>query len=145
MHNKTTFPCLLWCMDACSVYNITIRKCRVVLTQCGQPSKASQISHDYLCFALNFLLPGKKETQFADWKCYIHQKHPQTMQRGQGAVDPRPFESAVGWGGVEGRCRDQRNVSETIRPSQRQSRRTGGSGVSARCRRTPYCHLVRVA
>lgn len=98
VHNKTTFPCSSWCMDACSVYSITTRKCRVVLTQCGQSSKATQTNHSYLCFALNFLLPGKKETQLADWKCYIHQQHPQTMQGGRGAADPQSFESAVGWG-----------------------------------------------
>lgn len=91
-------------------------------------------------FCLEF--PPSWKTQLAECKCYIHQRHLQTMLGGRGS-GPWSFESAVGWG--EGRWWDQKNVAESFRPSHWRSRRTGGSGVSARCQMTPCCHLVRVA
>lgn len=65
----TTFPHSLWCKDACSVYNITTRKCRVVLTLSlcmVSLQKASQNNHSYLCFVLNFLFPGKHNLQIGN-------------------------------------------------------------------------------
>lgn len=137
MHNITTFPCSLWCMDACSVYNVMTRKCRVVLTlSVASLQRPTQNNHSYLCFVLYFLLPVKHNLQIV----MLHPSNGICRQCWEGRdVGPRSFESAVGWG--EGRWWDQRNVWESFRPSHWQSRRTGGSGVSARCRRTPYCHL----
>ncbi len=88
-------------------------------------------------FCLEF--PPSWKTQLADCKCYIHQRRLRTMLGGRGCGPPVLLR--VQSGGVRGRWRDQRNVRESFRPSHWQSRRTGGSGVSAHCRMTPYCHL----
>lgn len=113
-------------MDACSVYKITTRKCRVsVIALCGQSSKGTHKMTTGICFSSDFLL-GKRSVQIVKWQKF-HQRRLQTMLGDFWEC------SRVG-------CGDPGRGP--IRPSHWQSRRTGGSGVSARCRTTPYYHLL---
>lgn len=67
----TTFPHSLWCTGACSVYNITTRKCRVVLSLWSVfkgHTEQPQLSLFYLAF------PPSCKTQLAD----LRRLHPST-------------------------------------------------------------------
>lgn len=147
VHNIATFPRSLWCMDACSVYNITIRKCRVVFTLSLWSVCKGHTEWQLSLFCLGFPPSCKKKKEKKkEKKKRNFQIVNVTSNDGicrqcweDRAVAPGLFESAVRWG--EGTQWDQRNVWESFRLSHWQSRRTGGSGVSARCRKTPYCHL----
>lgn len=77
-----------------------------------------------ICFSSDFLL-GERNVQIVKW---------QNSTNGVCGRCWETSESAVGWG-VETRG------GGPFRLSHWQSRRTGGSGVSARCRTTPYYHL----
>lgn len=122
------FPQSLWCMDACSEYKITTRKCRVsVDALCGQSSKGAHRKTTVISFSSDFLL-GKRNLQIVKWQI------PPTV-----SADDAGRLLRVQSGGVRGRRRDL--WSGPLRLSHWRSRRTGGSGVSARCRMTPYCHL----
>lgn len=76
--------------------------------------------------------------------CRLEMLHPPTASADnagrKGAAAPWSSESAVGWGWGE-MMGPWGNAWESFKPSHWQSRRTGGSGVSAHCRMTPYCHL----
>lgn len=78
-----------------------------------------------ICFSSDFLL-GKRSVQIVKW-----QKIPPTASADDAGRLLRVQSGGV-WRPGEG---------GPIRLSHWQSRRTGGSGVSARCRTTPYYHL----
>lgn len=100
MHNVTTCPRSSWCMDACSVYNRTTRRCRVVSP--WSVFKKGLTEQPQAAFVSPF--PPSWKTQLADCKCCIHQRRLQTM-RGRTGLWPRSFESAVGRGGAESAAR----------------------------------------
>lgn len=129
VHNISAFPKSLWCMDACSVYKIISRKCRVsVNALCGQSSEGlTQRPQLFVLLQISSLESATCRLLNGEF----HQRRLQTMLGDFWEC------SRVGCGGVGGCGRWDRPFTL----SHWRSRRTGGSGVSARCRMTPYYHL----
>lgn len=126
--NVTTLTHTLWCKDACSVYNATTSKCRVVLSSWSVFKGHKEQAHlSWFC------------TSFFSWNATRRLRDPTTaFCRRCWEDEGEAFQVE---GEVEGRLWDKWNVLNRFRLSHWQSRKTGGSGVVARCQRAPYWHL----
>lgn len=90
--NITTLAHTLWCKDACSVYNVTTRKCRVVLSSWSVFKGHKE--QTLFIFALHFLLFVKCNSQIVrSDDCFL-----QTLLGGRGWGLPG------GGGGGRGDC-----------------------------------------